>query len=104
MENFNETTEWAFEMERQLRHVTTNFDLEAEIYDYEDGEPVNTPIEKIGYLMISGGMEFYVVFKDNVSLNDNKGDFSADSLMYIDLDEAIQLDGGIAFNVYFDEN
>jgi hypothetical protein len=99
----NNTIDWCFEMERQLRNFTKNFDLDAEIYDYEDGEEVELPIDKIGYLMISGGMEHYVVFKDGASLDNNKGDFSADSYMYINLDEPINLDGGIAFKIDFDE-
>jgi len=92
-------TQWYFIAENSLRLITKNFDLDV-IYEVED---IDDEIINSDYVMATGGMEHYVIFKDGNSLNIHKSRF-IDSFMYINLSNPIILDNEyIAFLIEFED-
>jgi hypothetical protein len=85
-------TKWYYIAENSLRLITKNFDIDIDNVHFEQD-----------YVMAVGGMEHYVIFKNQKALNEYKSRF-IDSFMYINLSNPIILDNEyIAFLIEFED-
>lgn len=96
-ENTHNFDEWYFIAEKELRNITKNFDIDV---DVDDGFDDNDHTECV---TAAGGMEHYVIFKDNTSYEKNKSMFDRDSIIQIKQDKPIQLSTAIAFRTYTED-
>jgi hypothetical protein len=95
------TLDWFFEAENALRNATLNFDIDVDIHNENENDEIDTS----EYVIAMGGMEHYVIFKDNDSFEKNKTMFIESVCGNIDENEPIQLDDDfIAFKLNFDIN
>jgi hypothetical protein len=89
--------DWYFIAENSLRLMTENFDLDIDLDNEHDKHYVH-------YVMAVGGMEHYIIFKNEKSLNKYKSDFIG-GFRFIDLYKPINLvNGYIAFLIEFENN